>query len=235
VVGSMIGCILVAGGKGGVGKSTVSAGLARALVASGLVVGLLDADVSGPSQHDLFPGGRMTSAVGELRPALVDGVWVASMGYLSDRSSCLVWSPAALDSALRTLTDSLLRLQVGVLIVDLPPGAAVALPALAESLPNARSLFVTTGSVLAVADCRRDIAYHRRLELQPLGIVENFASIECPDCHRTRPMHARSEIDGLSAEQELDVLDRVPVGHAWVLPVLAQACLSRVREVLVHG
>lgn len=220
--------ICVSGGKGGVGKSSFAAGLARALHASGSRVGLVDADLAGPSQSCLFELARMRASRGRLVPPSADGVRVASMGLLANEATALVWSKDAIEGALASFILDADWGDANVFVVDLPPGHDVVHRTVLDMAPGARSLFVTTGSRLAIVDCRRDIAFSRRMGVKPIGIVENFSHISCPDCGTQHPMHAGSAVDELAKETAMPIVCRLPfdadVASGLRMSTLSQTC-----------
>lgn len=201
--------LLVSGGKGGVGKSSVSAGLANAIARLGAHVGLLDADINGPSQSFLFAG-QMTAESTLLRPVRHGNVAVCSMGYLSENPSALVWS----DDAARSLFSRLLFQTewgaIDLLIIDLPPTSGVITRLLMKHIEHADTVFVTTASHLALADCRRDLTFHRRFENNALGIIHNMAYMECRECGKRMPIGEIEFLNTLSRETGIPVLARLP-------------------------
>ena len=226
--------ILVSGGKGGVGKSTISAGLAKSLAKTGLNVGLLDADVSGPSQHYLFPDAKMVAHENKLLPALIDGVYVASMGYLSESTSAIVWSDDIGRGLMSTLLNNVLWGKLDLLVVDLPPSTSPVTRILLEFIEKAWVVFVTTGSALSMADCKRDIMFHRRLETYPLGIVENLSYVLCPDCNKKLHLFDSYEVEKIAAGNGLEVLSQFPFSNTilsyGIMDTLAERCILAIKN-----
>ena len=207
--------LLVSGGKGGVGKSSISAGIANAFCAKGFRVGMLDADLTGPSQSVLFPG-TMRAKGSLLIPAVCENISVCSMGYLSENPSALVWS----EDAARSLFERFLfKTEWGcldMLVVDLPPTSGMITRVLMEFFEYASTVFVTTGSQLALADCRRDITFHRKLENNGIGIIHNMAYHECNVCGARQAIGASCDLDAFARDVGLPILARLPYCDAIV-------------------
>lgn len=176
--------IAVASGKGGVGKSTVAAGLARALAADGRrSVGLLDADIYGPSQPTLFGLKDFKPSFTEgkkIVPANADGVKVMSIGFMVDASKALVWRGPMVQSALyqmfRDVEWGTKENPLDVLIVDMPPGTGDAQLTLAQKVAVDGAVIVSTPQELALADARKAVEMFRAVNVPILGLVENMSS-----------------------------------------------------------
>lgn len=201
--------VLVSGGKGGVGKSSVSAGIVKALAHNGLHVGLLDADLTGPSQSVLF-GGQMSASGDSLVPMHSGNVSVCSLGYLSESPSALVWSEDAMRSLFARFLFETAWGDIDLMVVDLPPTSGAVTRLLMERIERAGTVFVTTASDLAIADCRRDITFHRKLENNPLGIIHNMAYIKCVDCQHFQPIGTDESLNSLADEVGLSILAKLP-------------------------
>ena len=206
--------IMISGGKGGVGKSTVAVGLAKALAKAGFSVGLFDADISGPSQHLLCAEGKMCAENGYLNPAIVDGVQVVSIGYLSETDSAVVWSEDTVRGLIDTLINQTRWCSPEIIVVDLPPSTSAVARILLEFIDNAGVIFVCTASPLSIADCNRDIAYHFRLETIPLGIIENLSFIQCHSCGITQRNFDSKGIEEMAQRTGLNILARFPYSDA---------------------
>jgi ATP-binding protein involved in chromosome partitioning len=167
--------VAVGSGKGGVGKSTVSANLAVALARSGAAVGLLDADVYGPNIPTLMGVEDLPPPDGEtMVPATAHGVKVMSMGFLIGPEEALVWRGPMIHGALKQLLTEVAWGELDYLIVDLPPGTGDAQLSVAQLVPLTGGVVVTTPQALSVSDARRGVTAFQKLNVPVLGIVENM-------------------------------------------------------------
>jgi ATP-binding protein involved in chromosome partitioning len=175
--------VAVASGKGGVGKSTTSANLALGLAAQGWRVGLLDADVYGPSAPRLF-GVRGKPAVdgGKMVPHEAYGVKVMSIGFLVDENVPMVWRGPMVSQALTQMLGEVAWGELDALVVDMPPGTGDAQLTMAQQAPLAGAVIVSTPQDLALLDARRAVAMFQKVEAPILGIVENMSYFLCPHC-----------------------------------------------------
>jgi ATP-binding protein involved in chromosome partitioning len=168
--------IAVGSGKGGVGKSTVSANLAVALAGWGAKVGLLDADIYGPNIPTLMGLDGLPEPEGEkLVPAMSHGVKVMSIGFLVPEEEAMVWRGPMIHGTLNQLLTETLWGELDYLIVDLPPGTGDAQLSIAQLVPLSGGIVVTTPQLLSVSDARRGVTAFRRLGVPLLGIVENMS------------------------------------------------------------
>jgi ATP-binding protein involved in chromosome partitioning len=177
--------IAVASGKGGVGKSTVACNLAVGLAKLGLAVGVLDADLFGPSMPKLFgihskpglaPDGK------RLMPLESVGVKVMSIGFLIDEGAPVVWRGPMVVSALNQLLREVVWGELDVLVVDMPPGTGDTQLTMAQNVPLAGAVIVSTPQDLALIDARRGIAMFNQVKIPILGVVENMSYFVCPHC-----------------------------------------------------
>ncbi|MDJ1017291.1 MAG: Mrp/NBP35 family ATP-binding protein [Paracoccaceae bacterium] len=176
--------IAIASGKGGVGKSTVSANLAVALAARGVKVGLLDADVYGPSQPRMLGvSGRPSSPDGQtILPLRNHGVTVMSLGLMVEEDEALVWRGPMLMGALQQMLGQVQWGSLDVLLVDLPPGTGDVQMTLCQKTEVAGAVVVSTPQDIALLDAKKGIDMFRRMETPILGIVENMAAFVCDGC-----------------------------------------------------
>ncbi len=176
--------IVVASGKGGVGKSTVSANLALALQAEGARVGVLDADIYGPSQPRMLGvSGRPESPDGKvIIPMQAHGLSVMSIGFLVEEDTPMIWrGPMVTQAMMQLLTDTRWE-QLDYLIVDLPPGTGDIQLTLSQKVPVAGAVIVTTPQDIALLDARKALKMFEKVEVPVLGIVENMATHVCSSC-----------------------------------------------------
>jgi ATP-binding protein involved in chromosome partitioning len=176
--------IAVASGKGGVGKSTTACNLALGLRALGLNVGILDADIYGPSMPKLFGlHGKPRVISGRiLEPLEGYGVKVMSIGFMVDEETPMIWRGPMVMSAITQMLREVAWGELDVLVVDMPPGTGDAQLTMAQATPLAGAVIVSTPQDLALLDARRGVAMFRRTEIPILGIVENMATFVCPNC-----------------------------------------------------
>jgi len=175
--------IAVASGKGGVGKSTVAVNLALALQAQGLKVGLLDADIYGPSVPRLLglnqkPEGRD----GKYVPIEKYGIKAMSIGLLVREDEATIWRGPLVQSVLTQMLDDGLWAPLDVMVIDMPPGTGDAQLAIAQHVPLKGAVIVSTPQDIALIDARRGIAMFHKTEVPVLGIVENMSTFVCPHC-----------------------------------------------------
>ncbi|WP_374377301.1 Mrp/NBP35 family ATP-binding protein [Dongia sp.] len=180
--------IAVASGKGGVGKSTTATNLALALTTLGLKVGLLDADIYGPSQPRLMGlSGRPESRDGKtLEPKQSFGVKVMSMGFLIEEDTPMIWRGPMVMSAITQLLREVNWGELDILVCDLPPGTGDAQLTMAQSVPLSGAVIVSTPQDIALLDAKKGLNMFRKVDVPVLGLIENMSYFCCPNCgHRT--------------------------------------------------
>jgi ATP-binding protein involved in chromosome partitioning len=175
--------IAVASGKGGVGKSTTAVNLALAMKANGLKVGILDADIYGPSMPRLLGiSGKPQQADGRrMKPMDGYGMPVMSMGFLVEEDTPMIWRGPMVMSALTQMLREVDWGELDVLVVDMPPGTGDAQLTMAQQVPLAGAVIVSTPQDLALIDARKGLNMFRRVEVPVLGIVENMSYFIAPD------------------------------------------------------
>ncbi len=186
--------IAVASGKGGVGKSTVSAALALALTRIGARVGLLDADIYGPSLPTLFGtrGPLQSSADGKLCPIVAHEVQTMSFGYLTDPDTPAIWRGPLISKTFRQLCYQVAWQEVDWLVIDLPPGTGDVQLTMLEALPLHGAVVVTTPQNLALIDMQKAVKMFIKLQINVIGLIENMSSYRCPHCqHEDTPFGTR--------------------------------------------
>jgi len=179
--------IAVASGKGGVGKSTVAANLALALKRLGHSVGLLDADIYGPSQHMMMgcTGRPMVNQDEKIIPVDGNGVGVMSLGFLMDADTPVIWRGPMVMKALEQFLVDVAWGTLDFLVVDLPPGTGDAQLTITQMVPLSGAVIVTTPQDVALIDARKGLAMFRKVNVPVLGVIENMSAFVCPSCgHR---------------------------------------------------
>jgi ATP-binding protein involved in chromosome partitioning len=176
--------IAVASGKGGVGKSTVAVNLALALRDLGLKVGILDADIYGPSLPKLLAIKEKPQTAGgtRLKPILRHTMPAMSIGFLIEEETPMIWRGPMVMSALTQMLREVEWGELDVMVVDMPPGTGDAQLTMAQQVPLKGAVIVSTPQDLALLDARRGIAMFRRVNVPVLGIVENMSTFVCPHC-----------------------------------------------------
>jgi ATP-binding protein involved in chromosome partitioning len=176
--------IAVASGKGGVGKSTTAVNLALGLRDLGLKVGVLDADIYGPSMPKLLAVRERPQTVGgtRLKPITSYGLTVMSIGFLIEEETPMIWRGPMVMSALTQMLREVEWGALDVMVVDMPPGTGDAQLTMAQQVPLAGAVIVSTPQDLALIDARRGIAMFKRVDVPVLGIVENMSYFVCPRC-----------------------------------------------------
>jgi len=211
--------VAVASGKGGVGKSTVAANLAHALAKSGHSVGLLDADIYGPSQQIMMgaAGEPMGDDEGKIYPVEAPGgVKVMSFGFFIDADQPVIWRGPMLQKALEQFFGDVQWGELDFLIVDLPPGTGDVALTLCQNVPLAGTVIVTTPQDVALIDARKGLHMFRKLETRVLGIVENMSGYECPECGHIEHVFGSGGGAKTAEELELPLLGSVPLDPAIV-------------------
>jgi len=209
--------VAVASGKGGVGKSTVATNLAVALADAGASVGLLDADVYGPNAPALLGlGERKPDATFEdtMVPREGHGVRSMSMGFVVEEDDPVIWRGPLVDDFVKQLFDDVEWGALDYLVVDMPPGTGDAQLSLVQHLPVTGAVIVTTPQAVAVDDARRGLRGFANYEVPVLGVAENMAGFECPDCGSTHDIFDAGGAERLAEEFGVPVLGRIPIDPA---------------------
>jgi ATP-binding protein involved in chromosome partitioning len=176
--------VAVASGKGGVGKSTTAVNLALAFAAEGRRVGVLDADIYGPSMPRLLGVTGRPQPIGNnlLRPLEAYGVKVMSMGFLVEEDTPMIWRGPMVMSAITQMLKEVAWGELDLLVVDMPPGTGDAQLTMAQQVPLAGAIIVSTPQDLALIDARKGLNMFRKVDVPVLGIVENMSFFVCPSC-----------------------------------------------------
>ncbi|MBS7661438.1 iron-sulfur cluster carrier protein ApbC [Pseudomonas lalucatii] len=210
--------IAVASGKGGVGKSTTAANLALALAREGARVGILDADIYGPSQGIMF--GVADGTRPEVReqkwfvPLEAHGVQVMSMAFLTDENTPVVWRGPMVSGALIQLITQTAWDNLDYLVVDMPPGTGDIQLTLAQKVPVAGAVIVTTPQDLALLDAKKGVEMFRKVHIPVLGVVENMAVHICSNCGHAEHLFGEGGGEKLAAQFGVDLLASMPLSMA---------------------
>ena len=209
--------IAVASGKGGVGKSTVAANLALALQAEGARVGLLDADIYGPSQP-LMMGVRTAkpTAIEQrlMRPVMAHGLQLMSIGFLIEEAQPMIWRGPMATQALNQLLGETAWDALDYLIVDLPPGTGDIQLSIAQKMPVAGAVIVTTPQDVALIDARKGLQMFEKVSVPVLGIIENMAVYCCPNCGHTSHIFGEGGGSKLAEMGGTELLGSLPLLRA---------------------
>jgi ATP-binding protein involved in chromosome partitioning len=206
--------IAVASGKGGVGKSTVAVNLALALAADGATVGLLDADIYGPSQPHMvgLVGERPTTDDGKtMKPLVALGLQVMSIGFLVDPDEPMVWRGPMVTSALSQLLHQTEWRDLDYLIIDMPPGTGDIQLTLSQQVPVSGVVIVTTPQDIAAIDARKGLAMFRKVSIPVLGVIENMSTHVCTSCGHEDPIFGTGAGDAIAHDFDVELLGRLPL------------------------
>lgn len=204
--------IAVLSGKGGVGKSTTAANLACALAQKGLRVGLLDADVYGPSVPRLFGlTKKPETADNKLQPLEKYGLKIMSIGFMVEEETPVIWRGAMVQTALKQMLNDVAWGDLDTLVVDMPPGTGDAQLTLAQNVPMAGAVIVSTPQDLALIDARKAISMFRRVEIPILGLIENMSSFICPTCGAQSNIFGHGGAQQEAARIEVPFLGEIPL------------------------
>ncbi len=211
--------IAVASGKGGVGKSTVAANLALALERRGVTVGLLDADIYGPSQQMMMgaTGQPMVTADEKVLPVDAGGVKVMSLGFLMDPDTPVIWRGPMVMKAIEQFLMDVEWGDLDYLVVDLPPGTGDAQLTLTQQVPLDGAVIVTTPQDVALIDARKGLSMFRKVNVPVLGVVENMSAYECPHCGHVEPIFKAGGGRRTADELGVPFLGQIPIDPAVVV------------------
>lgn len=205
--------IAIASGKGGVGKSTVSVNLALALAAEGARVGVLDADIYGPSQPRMLgvTGKPDTKDGKSLEPKENYGVQVMSIGFLIDEETPMIWRGPMVTQALEQLLRDTRWRDLDYLIIDLPPGTGDIQLTLSQKIPVSASVIVTTPQDIALLDARKAYKMFEKVKIPVLGVVENMSTHICSQCHHEEHIFGEGGGQTMAADYDISFLGSLPL------------------------
>jgi ATP-binding protein involved in chromosome partitioning len=204
--------IAVGAGKGGVGKTTVAVNLALALTKAGGKVGIIDGDIYGPNVPIML-GIRteLTTDGKKIIPAEKYGLQVISMGFLTGDEAPIIWRGPMLHGALQQFFREVRWIGLDYLVVDLPPGTGDVALSLSQTVPVAGAIVVTTPQQVSLADSRRAIAMYKKLNIPPLGIIENMSYFVCPNCAHEADIFGHGGGERMAEELGVPFIGRIPI------------------------
>ncbi|HEY5520290.1 MAG TPA: Mrp/NBP35 family ATP-binding protein [Candidatus Limnocylindrales bacterium] len=234
--------IAVASGKGGVGKSTVSANLAVALAMEGASVGLLDADITGPNIPLMLgvEGAPVASAEGKITPLERYGVKVISIQFFVPEGQPIVWRGPLVGGAIQQFLRDVDWGELDYLVIDLPPGTSDAQLTLAQAVPISGALLVTTPQEVALMDVQKALAMFRRMSVPVMGLVENMSGFVCPHCGETTEIFGNGGGERFAQRNELEYFGGIPLdvkvrqGGDAGIPAVAQREPGAAADVMRH-
>ena len=205
--------IAVASGKGGVGKSTTAVNLALALSAEGAKVGVLDADIYGPSQPMMMGvSGKPVSKDGKtMEPLANHGVQVSSIGFMVDVDEPMVWRGPLVSQALQQLLEQTNWRNLDYLVVDMPPGTGDIQLTLSQRVPVTGAVIVTTPQDIALLDARKGLKMFEKVSIPILGVIENMSIHICSQCQHAEPIFGTGGGEKMCAEYDVDFLGALPL------------------------
>ena len=204
--------IAVASGKGGVGKSTVAVNLALALKGMGLKIGLLDADIYGPSTPTMLgPGKAAATGSHFIQPAEAFGIKFISIGFFVEADSPMIWRGPMVTKAVEQFLHQTIWGVLDCLVIDLPPGTGDAQLTMAQKVPVDGVVIVTTPSDVALIDARRGLQMFKKIDVPVLGIVENMSYFICPHCNGRTDVFSAGGGRATAGELGVELLGEIPL------------------------
>jgi ATP-binding protein involved in chromosome partitioning len=206
--------VVVASGKGGVGKSTTAVNLALALKKNGARVGLFDADIYGPSQPLMLgvSGSRPEVVDGkQMKPVVAHGIKCNSVGFLVDENQAMVWRGPMVVGAFNQILNDTMWGELDFLVIDMPPGTGDIQLSLAQSVPVTGAVIVTTPQDVALLDAKRGIEMFRKVQVPILGVVENMGIHICSKCGHSEHIFGEGGADRIARTYGVELLGSLPL------------------------
>lgn len=208
--------IAVASGKGGVGKSTVAANLALALAKQGSRVGILDADIYGPSQPLMLGATTLPNVTTNqhIEPLVLHGLQTMSIGYLVDQEAAMIWRGPMVSTALQQLFTNTAWQKLDYLVIDLPPGTGDIQLTLVQKIPLTAAVIVTTPQAVALSDAKRAIRMFEKVRVPVLGIIENMSVHVCSQCSHQEAIFGEGGGEQLAEACQVAFLGALPLDRS---------------------
>src|SRR3984893_11150179 len=204
--------IAVGAGKGGVGKTTVAVHVAIALAKCGSKVGIIDADIYGPNVPIMLGlKTQLTTDGQKIVPAEKYGLQVISMGFLTGDDAPIIWRGPMLHGALQQFFREVAWKDLDYLVIDLPPGTGDVALSLSQTVPVAGAIVVTTPQQVSLADSRRAVAMYKKLNIPPLGIIENMSYFVCPNCTHESDIFGHGGGERMASDLGVPFIGRIPI------------------------